>query len=384
MFERVLEYTALSCAGVLSYTNLRSLKRDLREERPTYLASVPRLWEGVLTSFESQVAARGPAARLFAEFLKGRALAWADHRARLRGTLHAEGEPAGSRLAIRIGMLLNAPFGLLGRWLLGGSVREALGGRLKAGVSGGGYMPLHIDRFLEAMGVTLLVGYGLTETSPVAALRDHEENVLGTIGRAIPETEFKVVGEDGEERPVGSAGELLVRGPQVMQGYYLDPEGTGAVMRAGGWLRTGDLCEMTGRGDLVFKGRIKDTIVLAGGENVEPAPIESKILVSPYVRQALVVGQDRKTLAALLVPEKEVAEREADRQGVSVEDLLRDETRRLVTVGAGFKSRELVTRVAVLDHEFSVGDGTLTQTQKLKRNVILERYAGLIDELFNA
>jgi long-chain acyl-CoA synthetase len=385
MFERTMEYTALSRRGLLAYSSLRTLKQDLLTERPTHLAAVPRLWEGVMAAFEARLAKKGPLARALARFLYERALAWSGCRRRSRGTVH-DGSVAGTsrrRIAGWIGAALNAPLGLLGRTLVGRPVRRALGGALELGVSGGGNMPLHIDRFLDAVGVTLLVGYGLTETAPVVALRDPGENVLGTIGRALPETDVRVVDEGGREQPAGEVGELWVRGPQVMSGYYRESAATEAVMRPGGWFRTGDLCKLTGKGDLVFKGRLKDTIVLAGGENVEPAPIESRILVCPYVRQAVVVGQDRKTLAALLVPESEPAAREADRRGISVEDLLREEVRRLVTRSAGFKARELVNRIAVLDSEFSEADGTLTATQKLKRNVILERHADLIERLFS-
>jgi long-chain acyl-CoA synthetase len=383
MFERTVEYTALAAGGVLAYSSIRTLRKDLATERPTFLAAVPRLWEGLMKGFLDRVEKKGRLGRGLARFLLAWAQAYAGHRLRQRGTIHVDrGAEPGTTLPPLLGVLLSAPLGVLGRAVLGRAVRRALGGCLRAGVSGGGLLPLHLDRFLDALGVNMLVGYGLSETSPVVALRDLYENVLGTIGRAIPETELRVVDEQGEPLRAGSVGELEVRGPQVMEGYYGDPEATRAALRPDGWFRTGDLCALTERGDVVFRGRAKDTIVLAGGENVEPAPIETRILVSPYVRQVLVAGQDRKTLSALIVPEREPAERESTARGISVEELLHTEVSRLVTRAAGFKPYELVPRVAVLDDEFTVEDGTLTMTQKLKRNVIFERFAELLDGLY--
>jgi long-chain acyl-CoA synthetase len=243
-------------------------------------------------------------------------------------------------------------------------------------------LPLHLDCFLDALGVPIFVGYGLTETSPVVSLRTPAANVLGSIGRVTPESEIRVTGPGGETLPVMEIGELEVRGPQVMPGYYEDEEATQAVMRDGGWFRTGDLVQITKKGDIVFTGRLKETIVLAGGENIEPNPIESRMLESPFIKQVMVLGQDRKNLGALIVPESDRAEAEAAFRKISTFELLRDEVQRLVTAAAGFKTRERVTRLKLIDDEFNVDDGTLTRTLKLKRNVILEKYSRVIEDMY--
>ncbi|MCU0725960.1 MAG: AMP-binding protein [Planctomycetes bacterium] len=378
MFERTVEYTVLSTGGTLTYGTLRTLREDLRAESPDYVAAVPRLWEGVAAAFRREVERRGPVAR----FLLRRLLSFTEGRRTISGSLVPD-RPGGAGFARRLARLvLDAPFALPARLLFGKRIRRATGGRIRAGISGGGLLPLDTDLLFDALGLRLIVGYGLTETAPVAALRSPRRNVLGTIGRAIPETEVRIA--DGADRPLppGVAGEIHVRGPQVMTGYYGNSEATARVLAAGGWFRTGDLGSVTPAGDIVFRGRAKETIVLSGGENVEPGPIEARILLSPFVRQALVVGQDRKQLCALLLPEVDRAGAEARARGVSVEALLRSEVARLVSAEAGFLPRERVARVAVLDRDFTVDDGTLTPTLKVRRNVVLELYRDRIEELY--
>ena len=384
MFERTAEYVLLACGATLSYSTLRTLKDDMKTERPTFLVAVPRLFEGMYDGFHAQVEKKSPFGKKFAKFLIDRAQNWADHCLVLSNRLENPRETTKkSRFLALFGAVFGAPLGLLGKKIVGGKLKAVMGGRLKGAISGGGMLALHIDRFLHALGVPIIVGYGLTETSPVVTIRLFEDNVLGTIGRAVIETELRVVDASGEPVPVGARGELEVRGPQVMPGYYQNEQATAAVLREGGWFRTGDLVEMTKKGDIIFTGRQKETIVLAGGENIEPYPIEARILESPYVKQVMVVGQDRKVLGALLVPDAERVEPQCRLRGISVEDLLTAEVKRLLTPAAGFKARESVSRIAVLDREFSVEDGMMTRTLKLKRNEILKHYEDLIDSLFN-
>lgn len=383
MFERTVEYIVLASGATLSYSGIRTIRQDLVEEKPTFLAGVPRLFETFESAALARIEKQKPVARAVARFLLRRTLKWSACRLRLAHRWQdPQGEVRRSRLLDHVGRAVGAPLGLLGRRVLGRAVRDGLGGRMRGAVSGGGMLSPHLDRFLDAMGIPILVGYGLTETSPVAALRRFEDNVLGTIGRAVPETEIRIVDEAGEPVPEGRTGEIEVRGPQVMAGYHDDPDSSRAVLRPEGWLRTGDLGRLTAKGDLVFTGRRKETIVLAGGENIEPTPIENRILESPYVRQVMVVGQDRKTLAALLVPDRDAAAREAGVRRTTVEDLLRSEVLRLVCRRTGFKPRETIGRIAVVEREFNVDDGTLTRTLKLRRNAIIEQYRSLIDSLY--
>lgn len=336
-FEQTIELCGFSVGCTTVYSDKRRLREDLRTYRPQFFASVPRIWEALYRAALDRIEGKGPVVRaLFA--------------AAYRGTrMWRRGNPVG------------LPLHLLGRALFYRRIAGATGGRLKYAVSGGGYIPLHVDGFFNDIGIRLLVGYGLTETAPVVALRRPEDNVVGTIGRAVPETEIRI----------GPAGTVQVRGPQVMRGYYKEPELTRSVLDEEGWFDTGDLARLTEKGDLVFIGRAKETIVLSGGENVEPEPIENSILRSPLVRQVMLVGQDRKTLGALVVPE-EGADPEA----------IRGELRARTGPPAGFRSFEGVHRFAIVPEPFSVENGLLTRTLKLRRHAILERYAAEIDAMY--
>ena len=258
----------------------------------------------------------------------------------------------------RNGNPLGLPFHLIGKALFYGKIRAATGGKLKCAISGGGYLPIHIDEFFNHVGVTLLIGYGLTETAPVIALRTPTCNVTGTIGRAAPETLIRV----------GKNNTFEVKGPQVMRGYYKEDELTGAVLDSDGWLDTGDIGTITTAGDLIFVGRLKETIVLSGGENVEPEPIENAILESALIEQVMLVGQDRNTLAALVVPAEG-----ADRDALLAEVRARS---------SKFRSFERVNRIHILGEPFSAENGLMTATLKMKRSVIAERYAPEIDALY--
>ncbi|MEN8152088.1 MAG: AMP-binding protein, partial [Planctomycetota bacterium] len=277
MFERTVEYIILAEGACLSYSSLRTLKADLMEEKPTLLPAVPRLYEGVQAGFYSKLEQRTGFGKKFATFLLNSSLKYSKLRRLAQGRLEdPRGQLKMSRGAARVKSWFAAPFGMLGRAMVGKKVREAVGGNLRVAISGGGMLPLHLDIFLDALGIGAYVGYGLTETSPVVTLRTPKRNVLGSIGAAVPQTELRVTGPSGEALPVGETGELEVRGPQVMPGYYNDEDATKAVLREDGWFRTGDLVQLTKAGDVLFTGRLKETIVLAGGENIEPNPIESR------------------------------------------------------------------------------------------------------------
>ena len=336
-FEQTVELCGFSIGCITVYSDKRRLRDDLRKHRPQYFASVPRIWESIYKSARDAIDHRGPMIR---ELFRA---------ARTGSRWWRRGNPLGW------------PLHALGRALFYGKVAAATGGRLKLAVSGGGYIPRHIDDFFVAVGIKLLVGYGLTETAPVIALRARDDNVLGTIGRAVPETEIRI----------GPQGTFQVRGPQVMRGYYKDEELTRSVLDAEGWFDTGDLGRLTAKGDLIFIGRAKETIVLSGGENVEPEPIETSVLQSSFIQQVMVVGQDRKTLGALVVPEEEAAP-----------ERIRDELKRLTGRAAGLRALEGVNRFVMIDEPFSFENGLLTQTLKMKRNVIAERYAAEIDGMY--
>jgi long-chain acyl-CoA synthetase len=235
----------------------------------------------------------------------------------------------------------------------------------------------------------------MTETSPVLAVRTWDNLVIGTVGRMFPETEVRIVdlqngavlfpdaAKTGGGR--GLRGEIHVRGPQVMRGYYKDPEGTTRVLRDG-WMNTGDIGMVTFNGCLKILGRSKETIVLLNGENVEPVPIEAKLAQSEFIDQVVVVGQDKKALGALVVPALE-AFRKAGVEAAALADfaasekareLVDAEVRRLVCAETGFKAFERIAAWRFVPKAFEVGD-EMTNTFKLKRHVIAGKYAALID-----
>jgi long-chain acyl-CoA synthetase len=337
-FEQTVELVGLSMGCQIVYSDKRRLRDDLKEHRPHYFASVPRIWETIYKGAVDAIRKRGK----LASFLFNASY-------------------AGSRMWRR-GNPLGLPLHLLGRRLFYGKIAQATGGRLKFAISGGGAIPPHVDEFFANVGIPLLVGYGLTETAPVAALRDPKDNVISTIGRAVPETELRI----------SPQGTIQIKGPQVMRGYYRDEEMTRAVLDADGWLETGDLGRLTGKGDLVFVGRAKETIVLLGGENVEPEPIEGALMRTGLFQQVMLVGQDRKNLAALVVPEASATDAQ-----------IHDALHRFTGTPGGFRTFEAVHRFARVE-PFTPENGFLTATLKMRRNAIAARHAALIDSLYGA
>ncbi|MEB3256504.1 MAG: AMP-binding protein, partial [Synechococcaceae cyanobacterium] len=271
--------------------------------------------------------------------------------------------------------------------------QQLIGGRLRTAISGGGALAIHVDGFFEAIGIELLVGYGLTETSPVLTCRRRWSNRRGSSGQPLPGTELRIVDPDsGATLPIGARGKVLARGPQVMGGYLGKPEASAQVLDGEGWFDTGDLGHLLADGTLVLTGRAKDTIVLSSGENIEPGPLEDALAASPLVEQLMLVGQDRKQLGMLLVPRAEAlalfattAGLEPPRDGGSASPaLLRALTRdfnRLLAERPGSRPDERLGGVALVA-PFSLENGLLTQTLKLRRDAILARDSEAVAALY--
>jgi long-chain acyl-CoA synthetase len=399
-FERTVEYAALASGSRLAYTDRRRFKEDLRRYRPTFMASVPRLWETVHQGVMKALSKGSVIKRGMFKGAYGLSSAYLWGRDRSRGHVMRVKRPRGIGLLGEGVMRTLAfttraviwPLHALGQKVVFSKIRAATGGRMRGAVSGGGLLPMHIDRFFTIVGVPILVGYGLTETSPVVAARREHRNVLGTIGVAIPDVEVEVRdAETGAKLPSGEVGLIFTRGPHIMQGYHSDPDLTKEVIDENGWFDTGDLGFLTDDGDICFRGRAKETIVLAGGENVEPTHVESALLSSPFIEQAFVVGQDRKTLAALLLPDPETVGAELDLDPVPFRaelaenpDVIKLMHREAVATTSGLAPYERVARMAILPAALDVADGTLTQTLKLKRHVIVERYGDLIERAYGS
>ncbi|PKL32038.1 MAG: long-chain fatty acid--CoA ligase, partial [Spirochaetae bacterium HGW-Spirochaetae-10] len=274
-------------------------------------------------------------------------------------------------------------------------IRAATGGVLRGSVSGGGALPIHVDEFFNNIGIPVLEGYGMTETSPVLAVRTYKRLVPGTVGPIWPNTELRLIDiangqvlystEAGSPQRRGVKGEIHVRGPQVMKGYYKNPEATNKVLKDG-WMNTGDLGMITFNNCLKIVGRSKETVVLLGGENVEPVPIENRLLESPFIAQCMVVGQDKKYLSAIVVPSVDHlkdygASTEDLAKNAEVQRLIRDEVKKLISNEAGFKSFEKIVDVRILPKAFEVGD-ELTNLFKIKRHVVTEKYRDLIESMY--
>jgi long-chain acyl-CoA synthetase len=359
------------------------------------MASVPRIWEAVRAGVYRNVKSHGGIKLVLFNFFVGVGGAHKKLTNLLRGLVpdFKKRSRLLDAIVAFIPWLLLLPLKMLGKLLVFGKITEKLGGRFIAGVSGGGALPPVVDSFFGAAGVLLLEGYGLTETAPVLAIRRQHGPVPGTVGPLLGQTECRILAEDGTPLPPGQMGVIYVRGPQVMRGYYNRPEVTAAVLDGDGWLNTGDLGMLTHRGELKLTGRAKDTIVLLGGENVEPLPIEQKITESEYIDLAVVVGQDQKFLGAFLIPNKDAMERYAGENHIPYEDwndlcttdaaleLLRAEVNSQVSEKNGFRGFERIFRIAVIPDPFEIGV-ELSAKQEVKRHVIAEKYKDKLTGMF--
>jgi long-chain acyl-CoA synthetase len=287
-----------------------------------------------------------------------------------------------------------------------GKVREATGGQVKQFISGGGSLARHLDLFFEIIDVPLLVGYGLTETAPVLSARRPWRNLRGAAGQPIPFTEIKIVDpETGREVPQGTKGLVMARGPQVMEGYYKNPEATRKAIDPEGWFDTGDLGWISKDCNVVLTGRAKDTIVLTNGENIEPQPIEDACARSKYIDQIMLVGQDQRSLGAIIVPNLDALQVWAASQSLfiqvpgedtpvppgltpvpleadPVQKLFRAELTREVKDRPGYRPDDRIGPFRLVLEPFSMENGLLTQTLKVKRPVVTERYRDMIDAMF--
>jgi long-chain acyl-CoA synthetase len=288
--------------------------------------------------------------------------------------------------------VLLTPINALGNVLVFKTIKKKFGSKFKCGVSGGGSLPASVDTFFKAIGITLLDGYGLTETAPVIGLRPFRHQVPKTVA-PLPETEIRIVTEDGREAKPGEKGVIYARGPQIMKGYYKRKDLTDAIIDKDGWLNTGDLGMWTHNGEYAICGRAKDTIVLSGGENIEPVPIEAKLSESEYIEQAVVLGQDKKFLAALIVPDLKAIEHYIKDNSIvytsrddflkmpEVFELINSEINTLISSKTGFKAFEHIVRFKLIRASFEVGK-ELSAKQEVKRHVINKQFAKEIDQLF--
>ncbi|ACH94825.1 AMP-binding protein [Borrelia recurrentis] len=399
-FERTCEYIVALNGLSIAYSKPVGpiLLKDFAALNPHAIISVPRIWEGIRAGIIKKVSESFLKKILFNFFLNV-GIFYVKFMEKFLGLvpIYRKSNFLISffmKIIYLIGLILIFPFKFLGHILVFKKIKKALGKRFIFGISGGGALVDYVDYFFKAVGIVVLEGYGLTETGPVLSVRRLKSPVANTVGPLFPDIEYKVVDHNGNVLPPGEKGELWVKSPQVMSGYFKDETMTREVLTRDGWFKTGDLVCATINDEISIVGRSKDTIVLRGGENIEPEPIERALSKSVFIENVVVVGQDQKFLGAIIVPNFEVLEKWAISSGIafsSHDDLLSNELVNkfyskcildIVNPKSGFKSFERIVGFVLLKDAFVIGD-ELTNTLKLKRYYILEKYNKKIMSIFN-
>lgn len=361
VFERCGQYLALSMGAAVYYAeSVEKVPENLREVRPTVMLSVPRLYEKMHDRVRARVA-EGPALRR--KLFEGAIAA-----GQRKYALERVGRPPGRGL--------KAQLALYDRLVLG-KLREAVGGRLRFFVAGGAKLDAEIGEFFYAAGITIIEGYGLTETSPVVACNRMPTPKFGTVGLPLDNVEVRI-SDDGE---------VQVRGPGVMRGYWKNEEATREAFTGDGWFRTGDIGELDEEGCLKITDRIKNLIVLSTGKNVAPSPIEAAIASAPHVAQAVLFGDGRKYVSALVVPDYDAVrttlgtdapngELAGDARCVALVE------REVEAACARLADYERPKKIRLLERELTHESGELTPTLKVKLRVVRERYGDRVEEMY--
>jgi long-chain acyl-CoA synthetase len=340
--------------------DMTQLPDELAVARPTMVVAVPRVFEKVYQRARHKATVEGHA-RLFDRAAEV-ATAWGQARF---------GKPV--RL---LGRVQHAVF----ERLVYRRIRAGFGGRLKLAVSGGGPLGERLTHFFAGVGIDIYEGYGLTESSPVLTLNRPGAWKVGTVGQPVPGTELRIEAD----------GEILARGPQIFAGYWRAPEATAATLTPDGWLRTGDVGAVDSDGFLRITGRKKDLIVTAAGKNVAPAPLEDRLRAHPLVSEAVVLGDRRPYVIALVALDPEgLADWAAEHPGVGAgddlsahPDVLAEVQQAVDAANASVSRAESIRRFAILPEDLTIADGELTPTLKVRRAVIEERYADLVAGLY--
>ncbi len=364
-FERMAGYyTAMACGATVAYAeSVETVRDNMLEVRPTVVTTVPRLFERIYAKIQKQVDSEPPVTR--------RIFAWAVET----GKEYARRRKTGSvppELTVKHA---------LADLLVYRKLRAKTGGRMRFFVSGGAALAGEFGEFFEAVGLTIVEGYGLTESSPVISANRLDHYQFGSVGMPIPGVEVKIAGD----------GEILARGPNIMKGYWNNPRATSEAVDREGWLHTGDIGFIGPDGFIHITDRKKHLFVSSGGKNIAPQQIESLFLKSRYIEQFMLIGDRRQFLTALIVPDFDALKEYAENNHLpfaSNSDLTRLEQVNLLIQSdiaqlqkdlAGY---ERVRKFTLLDREFSIEEGELTPTQKVRRNVVEQRYAQLIERMY--
>jgi long-chain acyl-CoA synthetase len=364
VLERMCMYAFLYTGATIAFAeSIETVAENLIEARPTIMVSVPRLFDKIYVKVIDQV--------LAGSGLKKKIFFWALGVGKKHSAKRLRGEPIPGFLAFQHKLAAK---------LVYSKIIEKTGGRIRFFVSGGAPLSKDIAEFFYTLGLTVIEGYGLTETSPVVACNTIEGVRFGTVGRPIPGVEVRIAPD----------GEILTRGPNLMKGYYKKEAETREVMEDG-WLKTGDIGRLDEDGFLIITDRKKDIIVTAGGKNVAPQPIENLLKTNPYIANAVVVGGSRKFISALIVPNFDKLEayaRDANIPfGNRAELVAKDEVRNFLLAEVGRTTPNLapyerVKKIAVLDRDFEIEKEEMTPTLKVRRSIVERKYKGLIDTMY--
>ena len=398
VFEREVEYVILIQGAALCYSKPVGsiLLADFKTLNPHILPAVPRVFEAVYDGITKKMRKTGGIVlAMFNFFVKVAKIQKAMTRLMFnQNACYTRYYTVFWWIVFLIPWTLLWPIYGLGDLLVFRKIKAMLGTNFRAGVAGGGAFPKFIDEFFWAIGVQLVEGYGLTETAPIVAVRPMSGPIFRTIGSPIRGIEARIVDpQDGFVLGRCKEGVLQIKGSTVMKGYYKRPDLTAKVLSEDGWLDTGDLAIMTIHNELCIKGRIKDTIVLRGGENLEPLPIETKLSESRYIKQAVVVGQDQRYLAALILVDEEEVKNYAAYNGIQydtyenlldsevIQKLYEGEIANLISAKNGFKMFERISKFSLITKPFEVGV-ELSAKQEIMRFRINELYKDKIAAMF--
>ncbi|MCU7496819.1 MAG: long-chain fatty acid--CoA ligase [Ignavibacteria bacterium] len=366
IFERMAGYyTAFSSGCTVCYAEgIEAVANNMIEVKPTIITTVPRLFERIYGKIRKNVESQSEK--------KQKIFNWA---------LETGREYAQAKKADKMTLSLALKHKAAEKLVLN-TIKEKTGGRLRFFVSGGAALPRELGEFFEAVGITILEGYGLTEASPVIAANRVDDYKFGSVGKPFPGVEVKIAPD----------GEILARGPNIMHGYYKNRKETEMVLKDG-WLHTGDIGVFDAEGFLVITDRKKHLFKTSGGKYIAPTPIENLFLGSKYIDQFVLIGDRRMFLSALIVPDFEAIREYADSHGIDYQsnddltnsreiyDLIEKDLEKFQKQLANY---ERVRKFVLLDRPFSLESGEVTPTLKLKRKVIEERYGNLIEEMYSS
>lgn len=365
VFERTVDYVFFYFGVQINYVeSIERVPTQLTEIRPTIMVSVPRLYERSYIKIMAKIQQEGGAKRRLFEWGVG------------VGRKVREAEWRGQKP----GPFVRGQYAVAKKRIFS-KVLERLGGRLRFTISGGAPLAREVGEFFDIIGLPIIQGYGLTESSPVIAANRLEANRIGSVGLLLPGAEVKIADD----------GEILARGPNIMMGYWRKPEATAEAVDNEGWLHTGDVGYLDNDGFLFITDRKKDIIVTSGGKNVAPQPIEGRLGATPYIAQAVVVGDKYPYLTALMVPNFENLQTYFDEKGVKGLDheAMAEHPDTDALIGEAVKAinselamHERIRRFTVLKREFSLEEGELTPTMKVRRKMVNERYAGAISGMY--